>query len=371
MTARWSGDWARPAEPSSPDVEVLIPAYERPAELAVTLAGLAGQRSPNFSVILSDQTEDHPIWREASVAAMVRVLRAQGRDVRLERHLPRHGIAEQREFLLERATAPYVLLLDSDVWLEPGQLQRLYEALVESDCGFVGAAIQGLSYLGDDRPDERSAFEPWNGPVEPETIRRGDPAFERWRLHNAANLVHVAAEHDVPEGQWMLYKVAWIAGCVLYRREALVEAGGFGFWTELPDDHSGEDVLAEWRVMERWGGAGVLPSGAVHLEAETPSPNAASTPSTPSSAPPPTDRTHPPQGSASGAKWGRSTANRPHFAPLGTHFAPLGGGRRPSGEPPHRRDDRRVNAGSAWPGLAAADGSGCRRSRSPREGGVR
>ncbi|MFD1860904.1 glycosyltransferase [Aeromicrobium camelliae] len=269
MTARWSGDWARPAEPSSPDVEVLIPAFGRPAELAVTLAGLAGQRSPDFSVILSDQTEDHPIWREASVAAMVRVLRAQGRRVRLERHLPRRGMAEQREFLLARASAPYVLFLDSDVWLEPDQLRRLHAALVESGCGFVGAAVQGLSYLDDDRPAERAAFEPWRGPVHPEKIRRGDPAFERWTLHNAANLAHVAAEHDVPEGHWVLYKIAWVGACVMFRRDALVECGGFRFWDELPDDHAGEDVLAEWRVMERWGGAGILPSGAVHLEAET------------------------------------------------------------------------------------------------------
>ena len=109
MTARWSGDWARPAEPSPTDVEILIPAFERPAELAVTLAGQAGQSVPDFSVIISDQTEPDPIWREASVASMVRVLRAQGRRVRLERHLPRRGMAEQREFLLEQSSAPYLL----------------------------------------------------------------------------------------------------------------------------------------------------------------------------------------------------------------------------------------------------------------------
>ena len=44
---------------------------------------------------------------------------------------------------------------------------------------------------------------------------------------------------------------------------------GFEFWRDLPDVHVGEDVLAEWRVMERYGGAGILPSGAVHLELPT------------------------------------------------------------------------------------------------------
>jgi hypothetical protein len=56
---------------------------------------------------------------------------------------------------------------------------------------------------------------------------------------------------------------------VLYDRRALVEVGGFGFWRDLPAEHAGEDVLAEQRVMERFGGAGILPSGAVHLESPT------------------------------------------------------------------------------------------------------
>jgi hypothetical protein len=56
---------------------------------------------------------------------------------------------------------------------------------------------------------------------------------------------------------------------VLFRRSALVQSGGFTFGPDLEPDHSGEDVAAQWRVMERFGGTGVLPSGAVHLEAPT------------------------------------------------------------------------------------------------------
>jgi hypothetical protein len=56
---------------------------------------------------------------------------------------------------------------------------------------------------------------------------------------------------------------------VMYRREALNDAGGFTFWPDLPPDHAGEDVMAQWQVMERFGGAGILPSGAVHLESPT------------------------------------------------------------------------------------------------------
>ncbi|GGH45580.1 glycosyltransferase family 2 protein [Microbacterium album] len=263
-----AGRWGNPPAPAAPLVDVLIPTAGRVAELAVTLAGLAAQDDPPFRVIVSDQSLDGATDRPA-VAAMRRVLQAQGRSVEVHRHLPRRGMAEQRQFLLDRSAARTVLFLDDDVWLEPGQLQRMHEALEELGCGFVGEAVQGLSYLDDDRPAEREPFEAWDGAVAPEAVGRDTAAFERWRLHNAANLVHVAREVPLPPRGWMPYRVAWVGGCVMFRREALIEAGAFEFWRELGPEHAGEDVLAQWRVMRRDGGAGILPSGAVHLEAPT------------------------------------------------------------------------------------------------------
>ncbi|GAB3541703.1 glycosyltransferase family A protein [Arthrobacter tecti] len=248
---------------------MLIPTFGRPAELAVTLAGLAGQDSPPFRVVISDQTDDAPVWESASVAAMVRVLQAQGREVQRERNLPRRGMAQQRQFLLERSQTQQVLFLDSDVWLEPDMLRRMSEALTSAGCGFVGAAVQGLSYLDDYREHELEPLELWEGSVEPERIRQEEPAFERWQLHNAANVTHAAAGMDIPSSGWRLYKIAWVGGCVIFDCAALNECGGFDFWDELPSNHAGEDVAAQWRVLERYGGAGILPSGAVHLEAPT------------------------------------------------------------------------------------------------------
>lgn len=265
---RLSHDWAARAPLPAVVVDVLIPTAGRVAELAVTLAGLAAQDDPGFRVVISDQSDEEATGHP-SVQAMIRVLRAQGRDVVVLRHLPRRGMAEQRQFLLDQATAEAVLFLDDDVWLEPGQLQRLADALQTLGCGFVGAAPQGLSYLDDERPAQQAAFEPWGDTVRPEMVRRGTAGFDRWPLHNAANLTHIARGVAVPERGWLAYKVAWVAGCVLFRRQALVDAGGFSFWERLPHEHAGEDVAAQWRVMERFGGAGLLPSGAVHLEAPT------------------------------------------------------------------------------------------------------
>ena len=267
---RGSARWALPSDAPDAEVDVLVPTADRPAELAATLAGLAAQDDPPFRVVVSDQSERMPAEDAPAVAAMARVLRAQGREVAFHRHLPRRGLAEQRQFLLETATAPRVLFLDDDVWLEPGALARLDRALSEQRCGFVGFGVQGLSFLSDVREHERTPFEPWGeGGAQPELLGRDRPEFARWTLHNAANMAHEAAARRLADEDRLAYRIAWIGACVLFDRDALVEAGGFGFWRDLPAEHAGEDVVAQWRVMARHGGAGILPSGAVHLEAPT------------------------------------------------------------------------------------------------------
>lgn len=267
---RGSARWAVRAEADVARVDVLIPTSGRIPELAVTLAGLAAQDDPPFRVVISDQSgRPDGVAGASAVAAMLRVLEAQGRAALVLAHPPGRGMAEQRAFLLGEASAPAVLYLDDDVWLEPGTLARMHEALARSGAGFIGSAVQGLSYLDDVRPAERVAFEPWDGPVSPEHVRRGTIEHDRWPLHNAANLAHEAADRGLDDDEWLLYRVAWVGGCVLFDRAALLAAGGFDFWRDLPPAHAGEDVAAEWRVMDAAGGAGILPSGAVHLEAPT------------------------------------------------------------------------------------------------------
>lgn len=250
-------------------VDVLVPTRDRPVELATTLAGLASQDFPDFGVVVSDQSAGPAGYDTAPAQSLLRALEHAGRQARAGRHLPRRGLAEHRAHLLARSAAPYVLFLDDDVWLEPSTISRLHAAIEALGCGFVGNAVQGLSYLDDHRPDELTPFERWEGRPEPECIRPGDSAWRRWTLHNAANPTHLGDELGLSDAEWVPYKVAWIGGCVLFDRAALLECGAFDFWPELPEDHCGEDVLAQLRVMERFGGAGILPSGAVHLESPT------------------------------------------------------------------------------------------------------
>jgi len=250
-------------------VDVLVPTYRRPAALAVLLAGLAAQTFRDFRVVVSDQTEDGDPLAAGEVQAVVRVLRAHGHEVELHRHLPRRGMAEQRDFLLGRARGRAALFLDDDLVVEPDLAERLLATLDEEGCGFVGCGLIGLSYADDVRPHELDVVELWDGPVEPETIRHEGPGWERWRLHNAANPLHLAQRLGIGPGERVRYKVAWCGGCVLYDVQALRDAGGFGFWPDLPAEHAGEDVLAQLRVMALRGGCGILPSGAYHQELPT------------------------------------------------------------------------------------------------------
>ena len=106
-------------------------------------AGLVGQTLPRFRVVVSDQTEEAPSFEAREVAAVVRTLEATGRRVELRRHLPRRGMAEHRDSLLERARAPYALFLDDDVLLEHDLLERLLGAIRRAGSGFVGSALVG------------------------------------------------------------------------------------------------------------------------------------------------------------------------------------------------------------------------------------
>jgi GT2 family glycosyltransferase len=250
-------------------LDVLVPTSGRPGALAVTLTALACSTVRDLRVVVSDQSPGDPSYDDPVVQGVVRVLEHHGTRVELHRHLPRQGVAEHRDFLLGLATADRVLFLDDDVLLEPDAVEVLLDALTTTGGGFVAMAMQGLSYVGDERPHEQAAYEEWTGPVEPERVRKDVPAWERWRLHNAANLVHLDRRLGPHPRGWRAYKVAWAAGCVLFDRRALLDAGGFAFWPDLPAASAGEDVVAQLRVLERSGGAGVLPSGAWHLELPT------------------------------------------------------------------------------------------------------
>ena len=254
-------------------MDVLLPTYNRLESLIMTLCGVAAQTLRDLHVIVADQSRE-PAGQSQVVQTLRRVIEVRGGSIEWHHRPQIHGIAEQRNFLLERATAPAVLYLDDDVLMEPWVAERLLETLRAERCAFVGAFPAGLSHRDDVRPHQQ-IVEFWDGPVRPEVVDPGSPQWERAKLHSAANLFHVS--QGLAPGEVRLYKVAWIASCILYDRAKLLEVGGFSFWSRLPRYHSGEEVLVQNLLMRRWGGCAIMPSGTYYSQVPTTVLNASGT----------------------------------------------------------------------------------------------
>jgi glycosyltransferase involved in cell wall biosynthesis len=246
-------------------VDILIPTYGRKTGLAVVLTSVFGQTFSDFNVIVSDQTKEGETYLESiEIQTLVQALRWQGHEVTLHRHLPRRGLAEQRQFLLEQTSAPYVHYLDDDVLLDPSALARMLSVIQFDKCGFVGCAATGLSYLDDIRPHQQQ-IETWAGPVVPEPFEPSTIPWERHKVNNAANPLHLE-QQLVTNGNIVRYKVAWIGGAnVLYDRAKLLDVGEFSWWRRLPPEHAGEEVVVQFLLIRKYGGCGILPSGTYHL----------------------------------------------------------------------------------------------------------
>lgn len=251
-------------------VDVLIPTCRRKTGLAIVLTSLLGQTFTDFNVIIADQTEEEESYLDSvEINTLVLALRRRGYRVDLFRNLPRRGMAHQRHVLLKRSKARYVHFLDDDVLLDPPVMARMLDVLRNENCGFVGAAATGLQYLHDVRPQQQEPFEPWEGPVRPEPFSPETVPWHRAAVNSAANPLHLE-DRFARDGKVVRYKVAWVGGAnVLYDREKLLNVGGFSWWNRLPPGHAGEEAMAQFLLIRRYGGCGVLPSGTYHLCLET------------------------------------------------------------------------------------------------------
>ncbi|MDQ2713385.1 MAG: glycosyltransferase family 2 protein [Chloroflexota bacterium] len=246
-------------------VEVLIPTYRRKTGLAIVLTSLLGQTFTDFDVIISSQSEsDDSSLGSIEIQTLVRALEWHGHKVVLHQHLPRRGMAEQRHFLLQESHAPYVHFLDDDVLLDPPVMERMLRVIQSEQCGFVGCPATGLGYLNDVRPQQH-IIEVWQGPVHPEPFETDTLPWDRHKVNNAANPLHLE-QRLVKDEQIVRYKVAWVGGAnVLYDRARLLDVGGFSWWQRLPPEHAGEEVVAQFLLLRKYGGCGILPSGTYHL----------------------------------------------------------------------------------------------------------
>ena len=197
----------------------------------------------------SDQS-DTPVAEEPVVQALLRVIEARGGSYEWHYRPPSQGIAEQRDFLLRQATADAVLYLDDDVWMEPWVLEtHAAPASIREcrACGFVGAFPAGLTFRDDVRPEQQE-IEFWEGRCSPRSSSRTRPNGSAGTC--TGRRTSSMQPKRLPPGAVRLYKVAWVASCILYDRQKLLDVGGFSFWS------------AAAALPLRGGGAGAEPAHA-------------------------------------------------------------------------------------------------------------
>ena len=241
-------------------VEVVVPEAWTPAGLATTLVSLAGQRYPAFNVAsVRPQSEA----ASSDLAGIAAILEARGHRVRLADLPATATLGRRRQALLESVAAPYLLVVDDGLFLEPDLIGRLVAAIRSTRCGFVGSAVIDLRYRGEHRVNEQ-AIEFWDGPVRAEDVRVGTQAWARRRVHRGANLEHL--RERLPRTRDRLYRISDIRGCVLYDTATLRAAGGFAGLGQAGDGAPlGLEAAAQLRLLAHSGGAGLFPSGAYRV----------------------------------------------------------------------------------------------------------
>ncbi len=111
-----------------PEISVLVPAYNAEKTIQRTIKSILNQSFSDFEVIVvndgsSDQTEKT-------------VLEMQHPQIRYFKK-ENGGIAETRNYLLEKAQGKYVSFLDADDWMEPDTLEWLHQTAVETQAEAV------------------------------------------------------------------------------------------------------------------------------------------------------------------------------------------------------------------------------------------
>jgi GT2 family glycosyltransferase len=248
-------------------VDVLIPVRSRPSALAVCLTSLSAQTFGDFRIVILDSAGG-AAGDDGEASTLLRLFHTRGTPVEVHHPVAGERAGDRLGFLLEQVRAPAAVFLDDDVLLEPFVLDQLHHALQEERCGFVGSAAVGLAYLYDVRPYEQD-IEFWEGAVVPETVNPESPAWERFRLHHAANLYHVQTKLGLTPEKPKKYRVSWLDGCVMYDTAKLRACGGFSCRSDLAHNHGDEHVRAQLRVLSRFGGCGLVPSGVYRQEHAT------------------------------------------------------------------------------------------------------
>ncbi|OAI50989.1 glycosyltransferase [Planctomycetaceae bacterium SCGC AG-212-F19] len=224
-------------------VSAVIPTRNRPGPLERTLASLAEQSAQPHEIVVIDASDGPETARLccrpfAALRSSVMYLPARTR-----------GAAAQRNEGIRAASQDVIGFMDDDVILEPGCLDRLWQALAaDAALGGVNALIVNQQYL----PPSRLTCRLY-------TLLHGRAlaSYAGRCIGPAVNLLP-GDRPDIPE----VVPVDWLnLGCTLYRREALPEPVFDPFFTGYS---MFEDLALSLVVGRKWKLASVRTARLFH-----------------------------------------------------------------------------------------------------------
>lgn len=111
-------------------ISVLVPVYNVEVYLPQCIDSILAQTYTNLQVVLVDDGSTDSSWPVCKAY--------EEKDDRVEAyHKENSGVADTRNYLLERVKGDYVLFVDSDDWIEPDMVERLLKIALLYDADVV------------------------------------------------------------------------------------------------------------------------------------------------------------------------------------------------------------------------------------------
>lgn len=145
--------------PLPPTVTIVIPTFNYADKVGRAIDSALAQTYPVEVIVVDDGSTD-------DTAAVLADYAQRGVTVY---HIPNSGVAQARNYGIERSTAKYIACLDADDALQPRFIEALVPTL-EADRS-IGIAYSGLQYV---LPDGRTGTSPWPPDFSPDQQLRGN-----------------------------------------------------------------------------------------------------------------------------------------------------------------------------------------------------
>ena len=197
-------------------ISVIVPVYNVEHYLENCIKSICGQTYWQLEIILSDDgSTDHSgviCDHFATLDSRIRVI-----------HKMNGGLSDARNAGIEVASGSYYMFVDSDDFIAPDTIEKLYLAATEHDCEI---AVCNIVRTFDD-----GTTEPFYHPVDKLTVWAGQQRFETLKQPSACNkLFRAELFKDVRFPKGKFYEDTFVYHVLAYKARQIVLTGHDGYF---------------------------------------------------------------------------------------------------------------------------------------------